>query len=187
MPPPCLHRHNSPRDMERHALRLQRAEHALEQERAMCSHLRRQLEALTVAGSHHVSPAAVATTPQGSREGYRRDVTALAMDHCDGSSSSGPGDSQGLGSASLSFTMLTETEDLRQELAVAQTLLLQRTVEAERLRRLASEREGAAARLRQQLEGLMQGGRRTLDEEQELARQVEELGKVWGGGWVGFR
>ena len=153
----------------------------------MCSHLRRQLEALTVAGSHRVSPATVATAQQGGREGDRRDVAALAMDHCDGSSSSGPGDSQGLGSTSLSFTMLTETEDLRQELAVAQTLLLQRTVEAERLRRLASEREGAAARLRQQLEGLMQGGRRTLDEEQELARQVEELGKVWGGGWVGFR
>jgi hypothetical protein len=73
---------------------------------------------------------------------------------------------------------LNELDQLQKELQATQTRLLQRTVEVERLRVTAAEREAVAARLRQQLEGLMQDGKRTLEEELELVRQLEELRQV---------
>lgn len=78
----------------------------------------------------------------------------------------------------LHFPMLSEAEQLQRELAVAQTQLLQRTVEAERLRRAAAEQEGEANKLRAQLQQLVQAGGATM----QLKSQVS--GFRGGGGVV---
>jgi len=177
--------------MDRTALRIQRAEHALELERAMCAKLRRQLEVskpsaaaaqrdLGVGGAtsprhdggegastSDASPRmAAATSPAGTRIAISSGAVCIGAG----------GDSCGLGS----LTQLSDLEQMNQELQVAQTQLLQRTVEAERLRRHASDREGEFQRLRQQLDILNQqgGGRITLEEEQGLAKRIDELSKV---------
>ena len=175
-------------DGDRSALRLQRAEHALETERAMCAKLRRQLEAL----KHNAG--------ESQRVDTNRDILSQGIQEVEGASTSDPrpiisaasGMMESNGSSSEpsstifkmdingleSIKQLTDLEQLQQELAVAQTQLLQRTVEAERLRRHASEREGEAQRLRKQVEVLNTGGRMTLEAEQELIQRIDDLSKV---------
>jgi hypothetical protein len=175
------------------AMRLSKAEAALEHERLTCAQLRRQLESLQHHHGHHLSappardspgllspsgrPQAAHSSPSAGGGG-----SALATERSAGSGMLSPMPSASggpsYGRASLSFPMFTDEESLQQELKVAQTQLLQRTVEAERLRRQVSEQEGLVAKLRAQVEGLSHGGRLTLSEEQELEKRVGELDKV---------
>ncbi|GAX81340.1 hypothetical protein CEUSTIGMA_g8771.t1 [Chlamydomonas eustigma] len=169
----------SPRELERQALKLKRAEHALEKERETCALLRHQLAAASYQSQGqsfmeeeqhpvaHPQPLCLSPRMQAPDVGGNSLQLGLQMhSHAFSQPSS---------FEAPPIHTLNESDQLQKELQATQTRLLQRTVEVERLRISAAEREAEATRLRQQLEGLLKGGKRTLEEELELERHVEEL------------
>lgn len=197
------HGHASTPDENRTALRLQKAEHALEQERLASAQLRRQLDAAMSQLQQHRQAASASgegaepshsphmpggATPSGS-ERHSGGGAAPHSLSASGRAASGGGAGSGATPAGTSppspgsllhFPMLSEAEQLQRELAVAQTQLLQRTVEAERLRRAAAEQEGEANKLRAQLQQLVQAGGATM----QLKSQVSCSGEGGGHGDV---
>ncbi|KAG1660710.1 hypothetical protein FOA52_014330 [Chlamydomonas sp. UWO 241] len=180
--------HSAPRDGgsdERFAMRLQKAEHALEQERLQNAQLRRQLEwarqqqqqqqqAVGAHASGSGTAAPVGSDSPAVPPSPGNDPSSGPLAGRLGAASSPPGAPPG-GLLTPTISMRSDMEQLQQELQVLQTQLLQRSVEAERSKRAAAEADAVAKGLREQVEGLSTKGTRTLEEERQLERRCAQL------------
>eukprot|EP00798_Chlamydomonas_sp_ICE-L_P020129 gene20129-26860_t len=155
----------------RTALRLQKAERALELERQSTQNLRRQLELAVQAHNHHLASAASASSTQGAGE------VPSSSHPADESNPVGSACSTPRKTESISF--FEDSSELRIELQAVKARLLTRSVEVERLRKAEAEAELTMQQLRDQLEGMMQGSKMTMGEEEQenqaLSRQRDDL------------